>query len=541
MYAIVANMAAKGWLLVKTTDDKIRFIAFRRAMDGEVQAQDLFSALTGGGEIPGSVLLQSSDNIAKYGERSFAAVGASLRVEGRASQFHVTALDCRGRGVLPSVAARLRKVAEINSVDDASLTGSLEPDLRSVSGHDRPFRRNHMDVIRAVAFCGDGDGDGPLPTHGLFGCFAYSFIHQYEQLARNTYDDLCEPDYVFYLATRLFMIDHAKRRTHFVSSVPVSMGAELADELLIAERDVIRMVELAADPPTAKASLWHIGEIESDTNRETFCNRVEQVKRDIGEGRVFQSVIGRTFSTEFEGKPFDVYRSLSRLNPSPYMFYLRDEEGVLLAASPEMAVRVTREDEALRAEVRPIAGTKPRGFLNNLIDPLTDAKFETALKIDPKELAEHTMLVDLARNDLASVCRPGTTIVDEPFIVEKYSHVQHLVSNVTGLLREDLDALHAYLATMNMGTVTGAPKLEAMKMINDLENSARGYFGGSVGFISPDGQMDTALVIRAIRFKLGRAFVRAAAGIVADSVPESEWTETAHKAAACLRCLEAGA
>ena len=197
--------------------------------------------------------------------------------------------------------------------------------------------------------------------------------------------------------------------------------------------------------------------------------------------------------------------------------------------------------DAWRVEVRPIAGTKPRGFVDGRIDPLVDAKYETALKIDPKELAEHTMLVDLARNDVASVCLPGTTVVDEPFIIEKYSHVQHLVSNVTGVLRNDLDALHAYLATMNMGTVTGAPKLEAMKAINALEQSSRGFFGGSVGYVTPDGRMDTALTIRAIRIKHDRAYVRVAAGIVADSIPESEWDETESKAAACVRVLKEGA
>ncbi len=516
---------------------KVRFIAMRRTVEAELDAQEMFAALTDGANRPGCVLLQSSDNIPKYGERSLAAVAASIRLEGRGADYTITALDARGRCLLAGLRERLCTFSRVEPDGDDALRGVLEPDYATVSDRQRPFRMNHMAIVRAVAFCGEGDDAGPLPTHALFGAFSYAFVHQYEDFARNTNDTLGEPDYRLYLATRMFMIDHAHHRTHFVSSVPVVAGADMPGMLLEAEADVRRMVRASEERPPLPPLTWSAGTMQSDTDKDTFCRRIASIKDDIRDGRVFQAVYGRTFSTPFEGHPFGVYRELSRLNPSPYMFYVRDELGALLAASPEMAVRVTREEPGMRVEVRPIAGTKPRGFVNNRIDPLTDAKYETALKIDPKELAEHTMLIDLARNDVASVCEPGTIVVDEPFVVEKYSHVQHLVSNVSGLLRDDLDALHAYLATMNMGTVTGAPKLEAMKIINALETSARGFFGGSVGYVTPDGQMDTALVIRAIRIKNDRAFVRAAAGIVADSVPEAEWTETENKAAACLRCL----
>ncbi len=518
--------------------DRVRFIAMRRTVESELDAQALFANLTDGGDRPGCVLLQSSDNIPKYGERSLAAVGASVRVEGRGSNFTVAGLDGRGRVLLPTLVDRLGTLCQVKRGDDDTLFGTLEPDHATVSAYERPFRRNHMDVIRTLAYCGEGDGGAALPTHALFGAIAYTFVHQYEDLARNANDALDEPDYRVYLATRMFMIDHAAHRTHFVSSVPVVSDADLAGMLLEAENDIEEMDRTASEAVALTAQPWSTGDVTSDTDKGSFCAQVESIKQDISQGRIFQAVYGRTLSTPFGGRSFDVYCKLSEINPSPYMFYMRDEVGALLAASPEMAVRVTNETGGTRVEVRPIAGTKPRGIVDGKIDALTDAKYETALKIDPKELAEHTMLVDLARNDVSSVCKAGTTVVDEPFIVEKYSHVQHLVSNVTGLLRDDLDALHAYLATMNMGTVTGAPKLEAMKMINAMEASSRGFFGGSVGYVTPDGQMDTALVIRAIRFKDGNAYVRVAAGIVADSIAENEWRETEAKAAACLRCLK---
>ncbi|MCC7290837.1 MAG: anthranilate synthase component I family protein [Phycisphaerales bacterium] len=524
------------------TTETVRFLAIQRTLSGAADAQCLFAALADHGRARGTVLLQSSDNIPKYGERSLAAVGSSLMLTGREETVRLVALDGRGRCLLPVLEQRLASVvSNLQRAADAGgapmLTGRISPDLRSVSGRERPFRRNAMDVIRALAFCSSPEENAIVPSHGLFGAFGYTFVHQYESFERNPRDALGDWDYCFFLATRMFIIDHAAGSTHVVSSVPLVPGVDLAPLRVEAEEDVRRMAALAGPASTVTRGAWSAGAFQSDTSRDTYLANVEAIQRDIHAGRAFQVVYGRTLSADFTGSPFDVYGRLSEVNPSPYMFYFNDGDGVLLAASPEMAVRVSPEPAGRRVELRPIAGTKPRGRRNGAVHPLTDAKYETALKIDPKELAEHTMLVDLARNDLSSICKPGTTQVDEPFVVEKYSHVQHLVSNVSGILADHLDALHAYLGTMNMGTVTGAPKLEAMKMINRLEASSRGYFAGGVGYVFPDGRMDTALVIRAIRFKHNKAHIRAAAGIVADSIPQTEWAETESKAAASLRVL----
>src|SRR3989344_1477101 len=233
----------------------------------------------------------------------------------------------------------------------------------------------------------------------------------------------------------------------------------------------------------------------------------------------------------------EYYKKLRELNPSPYMFYIKNDDGVLLGSSPEMSLRV-QGDEKKIAEIRPIAGTKPRGLVGNKIDAYLDSRYETELKIDAKEISEHIMLVDLARNDVAKISEPGTRYVDEPFIVEKYSHVQHLVSNVKGTLKHNLDALHAYVATMNMGTLTGAPKVEAMKLIRIYEKTKRGFYGGAVGYITPSGDLDSTIVIRSIRIKGNKAYVRAGSGIVYDSDPESEFVETERKAYACLKAIE---
>jgi len=235
-------------------------------------------------------------------------------------------------------------------------------------------------------------------------------------------------------------------------------------------------------------------------------------------------------------EPLDVYRRLRELNPSPYMFYLNTPNTILLGSSPELNLRVSGTDTR-NVEIRPIAGTKPRGRVGKDIDADTDFRYEAELKLDRKELAEHMMLVDLARNDIARVAEPGSRVVTELLIAEKYASVQHLVSNVKGELAKELDALNAYLATMNMGTLTGAPKIEAMKLIRLYEKTKRGYYGGAVMYLTVDGQFDSCITIRSLQIKDHTAYVRVGAGIVHDSVPKTEFEETEHKADSCLRAV----
>ena len=252
---------------------------------------------------------------------------------------------------------------------------------------------------------------------------------------------------------------------------------------------------------------------------------------------MFQVVPSRTIISNYNAEPLDIYSKLRELNPSPYMFYINGRNGILLGSSPETYIRVDGDGQKT-VEIRPIAGTKPRGTVGNEIDPDLDSRYETELKIDEKELAEHTMLVDLARNDIAKISKPGSRYVLNPFVAEKYSHVQHLVSTVRGKLKDDLDALHAYLASMNMGTLTGAPKVEAMKLIRYVEKTKRGFYGGSVGDITPSGDFDSCIVIRSMRLKGNKAYIRAGAGIVYDSIPGKEFLETEKKAHACIKAIQ---
>jgi anthranilate synthase component 1 len=274
----------------------------------------------------------------------------------------------------------------------------------------------------------------------------------------------------------------------------------------------------------------------TDTVQSDYEQMVKTAKQHIIDGDVFQVVLSRTVTETCRDEGLDVYRRLRLLNPSPYMFYLNTAETVLLGASPELNLGVSGIDKRY-VEIRPIAGTKPRGRVDGKIDTDMDARYEAELKLDRKELAEHMMLVDLARNDIARVAKAGSRVVSEMLITEKYESVMHLVSNVKGELRDDLDALSAYLATMNMGTLTGAPKIEAMKIIRQLENSKRGYYGGAVMYLTVDGQFNSCITIRSMQITDGVAYIRAGAGIVHDSIPTSEYDETNHKANSCLKAV----
>ena len=518
--------------VIETTGSEL--LVVQDSYDGPVNAAGMFARLTDCGAAPGSILLESGELAPLYAQRSYGLFQPSLCVQGKDDRFAIRALDGRGRALLPRVRARLPQAATVSRESECGLEGAVQSD-RACASFDERLRDNPIvDVLRAVLPRLAGGQQEELAAIGLFGCFAYDFVRQFEEVPPPREDRLNDPDFVFYFSSRLFVTDHINQRTSLMSVVP----REGADAFLgEAENDLLTMRNALSGQEEKPRGSAAVGSFTSDVSRQAFCENVDSIKQDIAAGRVYQVVYGRMLQADFTGDPFAVYQALKRCNPSPFMFYMRDDRGALLGASPELAVRVSNHQRHRKVEIRPIAGTKPRGIIAGTIDQNLDERFELALKIDPKELAEHTMLIDLARNDIASVSKPGTVRLEKAFEAEKYSHVQHLVSQVSGVLRDGIDAFDAYVATMNMGTLTGAPKPEAMKMILELEQSARGFFGGGIGFVTAAGEMETAIVIRALRTANGKVYIRAGAGIVADSVPEREWEETAHKAQACIEAL----
>ncbi len=501
-----------------------KFQTLQKSIDEEVNPNDLFFQLSNGGHTEGSIFFQLGNTESTYQHLSIGVYQPSLAICGRKNQFVVKALDEIGEQLIKTI--KMPNAILRHGV----LTGSLNPDLSQVSITSRLSARNHTDLLKQCLFPIDHDNQR-LPI-GLFGCFAYDFIRQFEAIPMPQHDCLKEYDYVFYFATNLFIVDHLQHKTTFISLY------QTPDQKKRAEKEIARMEKAAQSLKSIIFPRVYCNDLQSDTNFNHYKIAVNTIKDHINKGDVFQAVYGRMMSATCFGNPLAIYNNLTRINPSPFNFYMQDMEGTLVGASPELALRVVKKDQGHRVEIHPIAGTKPRGKINGMIDQELDQRYAMAMQVDEKELAEHTMLIDLARNDIASIALPGTTKVDKAFEVQKFSHVQHLVSKVSGQLNPNYHALQAYLATMNMGTLTGAPKVSAINIINRLEINARGYFGGAFGFITAEGELETTIIIRSMRLKDNKVYIRAGGGIVADSLPENEWLETENKSRACAKALK---
>ena len=511
-------------------------IPIYKVIDGPINSVEYFAKLSDYGRKKNSLLLESADIVPKYGELSLGSASPCLKLTGNKEDFEIKALNQLGKKILKLIKKDLSFCDKLSYKQD-TIKGKLMPKRKNVSEDERLRLKTHIDIIRAITFKFKPTEKPFIPYCGLFGAISYDFIDQFEDLPQNERDVLENPDYELYFLDNLFLTDHKKGKTYLIANALITDNNK--KEIYQNCIKTITTYEKILEKKLPKQKKFKAKKqlIEADTTREEYEDIVNTMKTHLLQGDIFQVVPSRTMIVDYNAEPLDIYQKLRELNPSPYMFYINQTNGILLGASPEMALRV-QGDEKKTVEIRPIAGTKPRGLINEKIDQDLDSRYETELKIDEKELAEHTMLIDLARNDVAKVSETGTRFCNEPFIVEKYSHVQHLVSNVQGILKKDLDALHAYLATMNMGTLTGCPKVEAMKLIRKYEKTKRGFYGGAVGYITPNGDMDTTITIRSMFLKGNKAYIRSGAGIVYDSMPKNEFLETEKKAKACLKAIK---
>jgi anthranilate synthase component 1 len=369
----------------------------------------------------------------------------------------------------------------------------------------------------------------PRFTGGAVGHLAYDMVRSFERLPARAPDDLGLPDACLLIAESLLVFDNVAQTIKVVSHAHVGDGAspEAAYDAAVARIDglVARLGEPPAEPAPVEAVP---GEVRSNFAPAAYEAIVGRAKEYIRAGDVIQVVLAQRFELPLGAPPFNVYRCLRTVNPSPYMFFLALGDHALAGASPEVMVRV----EDGEVTVRPIAGTRPRGTVE-----LEDGALAAELAADPKELAEHVMLLDLGRNDVGRVAATGSVDVTERFVIERYSHVMHLVSNVRGRLAPGRDCFDAFRATFPAGTLTGAPKIRAMEIIEELEPVRRGVYGGAVGYFAFSGAMDTAITIRFALFRNGRVYVQAGAGIVADSDPEAEHRECVNKARAMIQAV----
>lgn len=503
----------------------------------------LFAALTRDGKTTNTVLLESAEPTSRRTQKSLLVVSSAVSFTCRGSAVEVEPLNSNGQSIIPYLRQSLQSLAPRDTprgfriefkplVDEESEERRLHADspfsvLRAVIGQLKPETENHSESVLLV------------------GLFAYDLVAHFERLPdpipgwSGPGDDV--PDFRFLLADQIVVIDHLKGHAEVLVNV---FGGSNAEANYFSALDAVSRIartagQLSQDPASEMAfaalDRGPLDQVASDVSDADFQRVVESMQRHIVAGDVFQIVPSRTFSMKC-GDALSAYAALRQLNPSPYLFFVNLGEFVLFGASPESAVKV--DGPRRQVEISPIAGTRARGFgPDGLPDPDLDSRIEAELRLDEKENAEHMMLVDLARNDIARVSLHGTRRVTDLARVDRYSHVMHLVSRVQGELRDGLDALHAYQASMNMGTLTGAPKIKAMQLIRSLEGTRRGHYGGAVGYLRGDGSFDTAIVIRSALVQHGMAHVRAGAGVVHDSIPQAEADETRRKAEAVLRAI----
>ncbi|HLK16898.1 MAG TPA: anthranilate synthase component I [Fimbriimonadaceae bacterium] len=360
---------------------------------------------------------------------------------------------------------------------------------------------------------------------GAVGMLAYDIVRYFERLPDSTEDDLNVDDMAMMLTSTVVAFDHAKNTIKIMAPAAPDTASQTA-----AQAEVDRVAERLQGPlPPLPTGSFPVHPVETNVTQEQFEEMVRRMIAYITQGDGVQMVPAQRFCSKLDAHPLTLYRALRSINPSPYMFLLRFIEFDVVGASPELLVSL---HDGL-AHVRPIAGTRWRGST-----PEEDRRLGEELLADEKERAEHVMLVDLGRNDVGRVCKYGTVKVNDLMVLERYSHVMHIVSDVTGELRDDLDAYDLLRACFPAGTTTGAPKVRAMEIIDELEGTRRGSYAGAVGFISSSGNMDTCIALRTMLVKDGKAYIQAGGGVVYDSDPGYEYRESCNKARASLKAIE---
>ncbi|KEK27846.1 anthranilate synthase component 1 [Shewanella xiamenensis] len=494
---------------------------------------------------PHTMLLESAEIDSKENLKSMVMTHAALMIRCDGYCLRFSALSDNGASLLAPIEQffSARSSQTQCQRDGHNLVVTLQKDTELKDEDARLKSTSPLDGLRLFVKHIDCGQTPAFEDLFLGGVLSYDLIDTVEPLpeAPNGANDC--PDYLFYLAETLILLDHKQKQAEIITH---NFSEGSAKQVEVAQALAKRASHISADCQTlandikpAPALVGITATEQVNISDEAFKQTVIDLKAHIVAGDIFQVVPSRSFSLPCPNT-LGAYRALRLTNPSPYMFYFRGHDFTLFGASPESALKY--EAKSNQVEVYPIAGTRKRGkTATGEIDFDLDSRIELELRLDKKELSEHLMLVDLARNDIARISQSGSRKVAELLKVDRYSHVMHLVSRVTGQLRRDLDALHAYQACMNMGTLVGAPKVRASQLVRQAEKTRRGSYGGAVGYLNALGDMDTCIVIRSAFVKDGVAHIQAGAGVVFDSDPQSEADETRQKAQAVISAIKMGA
>jgi len=511
-----------------------------------------------------NILLESAEIDKKHLLKSLLLTDAALKIVCNGNKVTVTALSSNGHTALKFVANELKNHAQLQfftsgNSDKINRNTYLIATFPEVDDElDEKTRLMAINPFQSLRLFNQLKNKNKHPfAVFLGGVFAFDMIAISEVLPEVPDGDNTCPDFVYYLAETLLVIDHEKQTTQIIGNIFSSSSSEAFEQhtepknkievkkrieqikQTLTKTITTEQVKHLVNLDTSNITSHNTSKLQVDISDEKYCQIVEQLKENIRAGDIFQVVPSRTFTLPCHNS-IAAYQALKISNPSPYMFYLKDSEFCIFGASPESAIKYQQESPEGRrqVEIYPIAGTRTRGFdKKGNISLDLDSRIELELRQDKKESAEHIMLVDLARNDIARVSQPGTRHVADLLKVDRYSHVMHLVSRVCGTLLEELDALHAYQACMNMGTLSGAPKVKATQLIREVERKRRGSYGGAVGYLTGEGEMDTCIVIRSAFVKNNIAQIQAGAGVVYDSIPQAEADETKQKAQAVINAI----
>ena len=372
----------------------------------------------------------------------------------------------------------------------------------------------------------------PPFTGGAVGYFGYDMVRVIEDIPDTGRDDLGIDDAVLMFYKTVLAFDHLRHQIHIISNLLVDESKEPLEAQYAKAEEEIRNIEallrMPMEPPASTSGQEEV-QVRSNFEKNDYLNAVSKAKEYIAAGDIFQVVLSQRFEVDLKTAPFDIYRALRIVNPSPYMYFLKMPDATIVGSSPEMLVKIQGDEAAYR----PIAGTRPRGS-----NDVEDERLAQELKADEKERAEHIMLVDLGRNDLGRVCKYGTVRVEDLMFIERYSHVMHLVSALRGQLPPDVDRLDTMMACFPAGTVSGAPKVRAMEIIDELEPTRRGVYSGAIMYLDFSNNLDSCIAIRTLVVKGNKGYIQAGGGIVADSTPEGEYMETVNKSRALLRAIQ---
>ncbi len=479
-----------------------------------VDALEYFAKLSDYGRSKNTTLFE-------FDGRVIGSADPCLKLSGNKENFEIIALNNLGRKFLIFLKGDFKFCDKVQYGQN-KITGSIKKTKENVSEDQKLRLKGHMDIIRQVAFKFKPTSRPFAPYCGLFGAFSYDFIEHFEELAEK---ESPEPYYEFYFLDNLFVAD--KEKAYFISNALIM--DEKKEKIYQECLGKIEGYENALKKKLPKIKKCKAKEhvVSSQTEKAEFEGIIQNIKKNISEGSLYRAFPSRTITSNYNAEPFDIYKQLREIKQSHYKFYVNIDGGILLGSSPELSLKASGEEEK-NIEVKLIAGKNPR-----FDDIDMENKYEAELKINFKEIAKHIMAVDMERSNVAMVSKLGSRHLDQIFVTEKSSDEQHLVSSVKGILKEDLDVLHAYIA--GMGGV-GCPKIEAIKLLRHLENK-RGYFSGSVCYINPYGDFEGVAVKNAIRINDKKAHISAEADVVYDSPSEKAFEDTQKKIEICLEAI----